>query len=105
MSRLSKKAVLFALLLVASLVQISCSPQSASKPPATIKPAGVAVNLPITIPYLIANPLKVVNSQDSAQLDSVCYISGLADKAIEDSINARLKDLYQELKERELPPL
>ena len=59
---------------------------------------------PINIPYLVFNPLEIIysNHPEGSQ-DRTLFISGLADKEIEDMINGRLSGLYSEVKDRDFP--
>ncbi|MDP3486922.1 MAG: hypothetical protein Q8S19_03180, partial [Bacillota bacterium] len=55
------------------------------------------------IPYLVANPLEIVYIDQPNSQDRILFINGLADKQVEDKINERLKSLYIDIKQRELP--
>ena len=68
---------------------------------------GYEINAPVTIDYSIMNALtyEEIKEQPSNEF-SYAYIkvSGLMDKAVEKSINDRIKAVYDELRVQDLPP-
>lgn len=61
---------------------------------------------PVTIPYLIRNPIEADYTEKSEEglTERTLTISGLRDQELQNSINGRLSDLYQTMRQGELPP-
>ena len=67
----------------------------------------VAVHSPVSIPWLMVNPLEIteeIRTQGRYQ-DRLVFIKGLRDNDVQATINDNLSALYAHLKERDLPPM
>jgi hypothetical protein len=75
--------------------------------PATPEPEPAkAILSPVTIPYLVRNPIEAVYTEktEDGLTERTFTISGLRDQELQNSINGHLSDLYQRLSQGELPP-
>lgn len=75
------------------------------------KPMGKEVSSPIKIPYVIDNPIEIVQINVSENVDHQRHyfqISGLLDKEVEDNINHAIKELFEQMESyasgEKLPP-
>lgn len=100
MSR-SSKCLLALLLSGALVIQVGCTFSGTGG-----KTQHKRILAPVKISYLVENQLDIIQSEDQNENyhESLVFISGLADKNVEDKINRRLRDLYTDVKTRELPP-
>lgn len=102
---LSKRLLAFAFLLGLVSTLYSCQ-NTVNAPPQEKESKPIVYKSPIQIPYLVVNPLEIIEThvEETANHETTILISGLKDKTVETKINDRLRKLYHEIKTRDLPP-
>ncbi len=94
-------SVMVAILLL--IILSGCGQES----PATPEPEPAkAILSPVTIPYLVRNPIEADYTEKSEErlTERTFTISGLRDQELQNSVNGQLSELYQRLSRGELPP-
>lgn len=74
----------------------------------SVEPGKENFHSPMTIPYLVRNPLEIKASEEIREGQNTYIrtlkINGLADKTIEEGINMKLQEAYTKMLEGKIPP-